>query len=155
MYRWNDAIRALDDERFIAFTILELRESTSLLRIAPAGNPHPIVFRGPTGAAIEIASHGMPLGLLDREEWRPPTWQELTLTPDAAVICVTDGISDTRVRHSPDRFGLSGILAAFQNQPEHNATRLRQEFLDRTDNARLQEDDITVVSIERLPRIAA
>ncbi len=148
-------MRVIDADRFVAFSYVEIDVATGCGVIASAGNPPPIVGRNDYGAFESIMPDGMPLGLVDDDEWVPPTFRRVRLSVGDSIVCFTDGMTDIRVDDARTPLGMSRILAALAGSASQSAVKtLRTRYAAFPDAAQ-RHDDVTVLSVDTVLRRAA
>ncbi len=144
--RANDLlVREMPANMFVTCLFAVLEPATGRLRYANAGHPLPYVHTA--DGVAELRATGMPLGLLPDMEYEEC---ETVLTPGQTMLLHSDGIAEA---HRPDRemFGfprLADLVAqegGGQNLIDNVLTTLGRFVGANTE----QEDDITLVSIQR------
>ena len=130
---------------FVTCLALVLDPATGLLEFANAGHDVPYV-RTEDGVA-ELRARGMPLGLMTGMEYEEKTFQ---LRPGDAVLLHSDGLAEA---HSPDRemFGFPRVAALVGESEAGEALidACLAALAAFTGPDHDQEDDITLVTIER------
>ena len=148
--RVNDVIvRDIPPNMFITclYAILDL--TTGLLRYANAG--HDLPYRRRTfnnGGAEELRATGMPLGLLPGMSYEE---KEIVLEEGDSVLFYSDGLVEA---HDPQRdmFGfprLQGLVGAHRSDGSALVNFLLSELARFTGEEWEQEDDITLVTLDR------
>jgi serine phosphatase RsbU (regulator of sigma subunit) len=148
--RVNDVIvRDIPPNMFITclYAILDL--TTGLLRYANAG--HDLPYRRRTsnnGGAEELRATGMPLGLLPGMSYEE---KEIVLEEGDSVLFYSDGLVEA---HDPQRdmFGfprLQGLVGAHRSDGSAMVNFLLSELARFTGEEWEQEDDITLVTLDR------
>ena len=148
--RVNDVIvRDIPPNMFITclYAILDL--TTGLLRYANAG--HDLPYRRRTsnnGGAEELRATGMPLGLLPGMSYEE---KEIVLEEGDSVLFYSDGLVEA---HDPQRdmFGfprLQGLVGAHRSDGPAMVNFLLAELARFTGEEWEQEDDITLVTLDR------
>lgn len=117
------------------------------LTYANAG--HDLPYSWHEGEVTELRATGMPLGLMPGMQYEE---KETTLLPGASVLLYSDGLVEA---HNPERdmFGfprLIALLGAFEGEPSA-IDYLRAELAHFTSESWEQEDDITLVTLQRAP----
>jgi serine phosphatase RsbU (regulator of sigma subunit)/anti-sigma regulatory factor (Ser/Thr protein kinase) len=121
-------------------------------RLVYANAGHNIPYRGRVDCVEELRARGMPLGLIPGSPYEE---KEVTVERGEIVLFTSDGIAEA---HSPDgeMFGCPRIVDVVSN---HKDADLRDEVLEALDRFTgvewEQEDDITMVTLERLPFAAS
>jgi serine phosphatase RsbU (regulator of sigma subunit) len=117
------------------------------LRYANAG--HDLPYRRQAGAVWELRATGMPLGWMPGRHYEE---QEVTIAPDECILFFSDGLVEA---HNPghEMFGLPHLKRVIA---EHAAgvsliDRLLSELKSYTDEGWEQEDDVTLVTLQRTP----
>lgn len=129
------------------FAMLDLR--TGLLQYANAG--HDLPYHRAQDGVHELRATGMPLGLMPGMRYEE---RETTLAPGDSVLLYTDGLVEA---HNPEREMYSfGRLMDFLGQPAVGDTslvdRILAELTRFTGEGWEQEDDVTLVTLERAAR---
>lgn len=153
--RWNRLIRRLLDERFVAFTSVEVNLNSGSTKIATAGNPSVILRRRAGGPLEQYQSNGMPLGLVDDDEWRAPVFHRVTLQPGDEIICFTDGLTDALGKRNHNRFGMDRVLRTLRADRRHNGARSLSDSVSSFVDRAVEQDDITVLSLSQAACCAA
>ncbi|GHO49077.1 SpoIIE family protein phosphatase [Ktedonospora formicarum] len=127
------------------FAILDL--STGHLCYANAG--HDLPYRWHEGEVAELRATGMPLGLMPGMQYEE---KETILAHGESILLYSDGLVEA---HDPERemFGfprLIGLLGSYPGEPAP-IDYLRHELAAFTGNDWEQEDDITLVTLQRTP----
>ncbi len=153
--RLSKAAHDLLEERFVAFTCLEIDLVSGKASVIIAGNPAVIVRRDGGRFTEQLEANGMPLGLVDEDEWVAPSPQCVYLKPGDEFVCYTDGLTDTVGDGGGQRFGLHRVLSALSSDtlltPVRFLSRCVQSFADRT----ADQDDLTLLWIGDAHRCAA
>jgi serine phosphatase RsbU (regulator of sigma subunit)/anti-sigma regulatory factor (Ser/Thr protein kinase) len=130
---------------FVTCLYAVLDPSTGRLRYANAG--HNVPYVGAGGEVSELRATGMPLGLLPGMQYEE---KEATLAPGETVLLHSDGLAEA---HDPDRqmFGFPRVAALTGEAPDGEALidRLLKELQEFTGAGWEQEDDITLVTLQR------
>jgi phosphoserine phosphatase RsbU/P len=111
-----------------------LIECDGKLTIANAGHLPPYL----NGEELAVA-HGLPLGIADEIAYEEKSWR---LGPDDLLTLVSDGVVEAR-RASGELYGFARTKG-ISNQPAEAIARAAQSFG--------QEDDITVLTVARVPQ---
>lgn len=128
------------------YAILDPRNGC--LRYANAG--HDLPYRWHAGEVAELRATGMPLGLMPGMHYEE---KETTLAHGESVLLYSDGLVEA---HNPahDMFGfprLVTLLGAYEGGGKTAIDYLRHELATFTGAGWEQEDDITLVTLERTP----
>ncbi|HEV8424717.1 MAG TPA: SpoIIE family protein phosphatase [Actinomycetes bacterium] len=130
---------------FVTCLYAVLDPSSGRLRYANAG--HNVPYVGAGGRVTELRATGMPLGLLPGMEYEE---KAATLAPGDTVLLHSDGLAEA---HDPDRqmFGFPRVAALVGDAPDGEVLidRLLKELEEFTGAGWEQEDDITLVTLER------
>lgn len=123
---------------------------TGKLRFANAGHNLPYVHTA--GGPVELRATGMPLGLLPGMTYEE---NEATLKPGETILLYSDGLTEA---HSPKRemFGfprLLDLVGRTSGSTEMSETLLSELALF-TGPGWEQEDDVTLVALERVATVA-
>ncbi len=153
--KWSAALRIIDDDRFLAFSYVEIDVATGCGTIAAAGNPAPIVARDHFGAFESVTPDGMPLGLVDADEWVPPTFRKIKLSIGDSIVCFTDGMTDIRLDDMQSSSGTARVLAALQGTAPQTAVKTLRRNYTAFPASEQQHDDVTVLSVDAVLKRAA
>jgi serine phosphatase RsbU (regulator of sigma subunit) len=148
--RVNDVIvRDIPPNMFITCLYAILDPETGLLRYANAGHDLPYRRRtSSSGGAEELRATGMPLGLLPGMSYEE---KEIVLERGDSVLFYSDGLVEA---HDPQRemFGfprLQGLVGAHRSDGPAMVNFLLSELARFTGEEWEQEDDITLVTLDR------
>jgi serine phosphatase RsbU (regulator of sigma subunit) len=151
--RVNDVIvRDIPPNMFITCLYAILDPETGLLRYANAGHDLPYRRRSSSsGGAEELRATGMPLGLLPGMNYEE---KEIVLQRGDSVLFYSDGLVEA---HDPERemFGfprLQGLVGAHRSDGPAMVNFLLSELARFTGEEWEQEDDITLVTLDRSER---
>lgn len=150
---WHHLVQehAGESSRFVCLTILQLNRHTRELTVINAGNPDVIIRRSPGLRLDRFASTGMPLGLVDDEEWRCPAIQRTYLDCHDLAFCFSDGVTDC-VGADGERYGLRRICRAARNAEGPSPLRsMRRGLLQFASPTGLQDDlSLLILAGDRL-----
>jgi serine phosphatase RsbU (regulator of sigma subunit) len=154
--RWHKLVyrRFNNDNRFVCITLLQLDLATQMLTIVNAGNPDVLVHRGTSPNLERFSSTGMPLGLLDCDEWCPPQIQKTYLRHTDYAVCFTDGVVDC-LNAAGARFGLSRIYSAVQTASLRSPMRAVRRGLLRFWSPEADQDDLSILVLRGRHRCVA
>src|SRR5215203_2536638 len=148
--RVNDVIvRDIPPNMFITCLYAILDPETGLLRYSNAGHDLPYRRRtSSSGGAEELRATGMPLGLLPGMSYEE---KEIVLDRGDSVLFYSDGLVEA---HDPHRqmFGfprLQGLVGAHRSDGPAMVNFLLSELARFTGEEWEQEDDITLVTLDR------
>ena len=147
--RVNDVmVQDIPPNMFITCLYAILDPETGLLTYANAGHDLPYRRKASAGGAEELRATGMPLGLLPGMEYEE---KEIVLEKGDSVLFYSDGLVEA---HDPGRemFGfprLQGLVAGHRTGGEAMVSFLLSELSRFTGDEWEQEDDITLVTLER------
>lgn len=111
-YRLNGFLNgATDDNRFATFAMIRIVTDGSLYAVN-AGHC-PILVRRSDGGVEQIASSGLPLGILDGVTY---TTERHTLTQGDTVFLYTDGLTEAE-NLEEDEFGIDRLIAVVAGSP--------------------------------------
>jgi serine phosphatase RsbU (regulator of sigma subunit) len=146
--RANDLL--VDDippQMFVTCLYGVLDPATGRLRYANAGHNPPYVHRG--DGVVELRATGMPLGLMPGMTYEE---KEATLGPGDTLLLHSDGLAEA---HDPERrmFGFPRLARQVGSCPQGQELidRLLRELERFTGPGWEQEDDITLVAVQRAP----
>jgi anti-sigma regulatory factor (Ser/Thr protein kinase) len=132
---------------FVTCLFAVLDPTTGLLRYANAG--HDLPYRRTAGGADEMRATGMPLGLLPNMRYEE---KEVDLLPGETVVFYSDGIVEA---HSPsyDMFGFNRLrsLIGQHDCDDGLIAFLLDQLTQFTGEDWEQEDDVTIVTLQRSP----
>jgi serine phosphatase RsbU (regulator of sigma subunit)/anti-sigma regulatory factor (Ser/Thr protein kinase) len=135
---------------FVTCLYAILEPATGRLRYANAG--HDLPYRRQGDAVIELRATGMPLGLLPGMSYDE---NETVLLPGEMVLFHSDGLVEA---HNPRRemfsFGRLQFLVAGHDAGAALIDRLLAELAAFTGAGWEQEDDVTLVTLQRMPAAA-
>jgi serine phosphatase RsbU (regulator of sigma subunit) len=142
----NDLLCAdIPAHMFVTCLALVLDPATGQLEFANAGHDVPYVRTG--GGVAELRARGMPLGLMPGMDYEEKTFQ---MRPGDSVLLHSDGLAEA---HSPDRemFGFPRVAALVGESEAGEALidACLAALAAFTGPDHEQEDDITLVTIER------
>lgn len=127
------------------YGILDPKNGT--LRFANAG--HDLPYQRLNGKAEELVATGMPLGLMPNMHYEE---QEITIAHDESILFYSDGLVEA---HSPTReiFGFPRLQSLLTGSATHPSLIdfLLDELKDFTGDEWEQEDDVTLVTLQRMP----
>ena len=147
--RVNEVIvQDIPPNMFITCLYAILDPQSGLLRYANAGHDLPYRRKASAGGAEELRATGMPLGLLPGMDYEE---KEIVLARGDSVLFYSDGLVEA---HDPQRemFGfprLQGLVAGHRTGGEAMVNFLLSELARFTGDEWEQEDDITLVTLER------
>src|SRR3712207_2852484 len=136
---------------FVTCLYAILDPATGRLRFANAGHDLPYQRRG--DEVRELRATGMPLGLLPDMHYEEA---EATLDPGDTVLFYSDGLVEA---HDPGRamFGfprLRALVGAYRDGDKELVDTLLTALAGFTGAGWEQEDDITLVTLQRSPGLA-
>ena len=147
--RVNDVIVTdIPPNMFITCLYAILDTETGRLQFANAGHDLPYRRSSSAGGAEELRATGMPLGLLPGMDYEE---KEIVLERGDSVLFYSDGLVEA---HDPERemFGfprLQGLVGAHRSGGQEMVNFLLSELSRFTGGDWEQEDDITLVTLER------
>lgn len=138
---------SISRDLFVTCQYAMLDPSTGLLQFARAGHPFPVLYS--SGKAAEIQVKGMALGMLDKQEYEECRVQ---IDPGSCLVMYSDGLSESHNTHG-DEFGAERLISVLENRPSEKSwiDAILAGLDDFKGVDRLAEDDLTLLSIERLP----
>jgi steroid delta-isomerase-like uncharacterized protein len=148
--RVNETLLArIPPNMFVTCFYAILEPETGRLVYANAGHNLPCC-RHDEHAATELKARGMPLGLMPQMSYEE---KETVLAPSECVLFYTDGLIEA---HSPrgEMFGTPRLRGFLSEQPRGGAdlsATLMEELRRFTGEQWDQEDDITLLTLERSP----
>jgi serine phosphatase RsbU (regulator of sigma subunit) len=130
---------------FVTCLLMVLDPATGRMRFANAGHNLPYVTTAE--GIVELRATGMPLGLFADMAYEE---KNATVSAGARLLLHSDGLAEA---HNPDRemFGFPRLLKVMENCPEDESLidALLAELDRFTGPDWIQEDDITLVTLER------
>lgn len=129
--------RYTPSDRFATAVIIVLCRDSGELRYVNAGHNPPLLFCSGTGTFLEAT--GLPLGLIAEAEYESST---AVVQPGGALLLFTDGLTDSIAAKNPEN-RLRDVLAG--SSPGRIAA------LKSLVDPALNEDDVTILLIERAP----
>jgi serine phosphatase RsbU (regulator of sigma subunit)/anti-sigma regulatory factor (Ser/Thr protein kinase) len=146
--RVNDQLcPEIPEHMFVTCFYGVLDPASGALHYANAGHNLPLVQAG--GEASELRATGMPLGLMPEMGYE---LKDTVVSPGASVLLYSDGLVEA---HDPQRGMFGNDRAAEVLARGGSAAAVIEQLLSALDsftgNAEEQEDDITLVTIEREP----
>ena len=135
----------MPEKMFVTCLYCVLNPDTGHLRFANAGHDVPYVKTG--NGVQELRARGMPLGLMPGMVYEE---KEATLEPGESVLLHSDGVVES---HDPQRdmFGFPRLKETVASAPggRELIDRVLRDLQDFTGPGAEQEDDITMLSLER------
>lgn len=151
---WNRELDALYANRFVCLTYVEIDAAAREVTVANAGNPPVMIVRGRGGRVDELPATGMPVGLVEDDFWRAPTFLRTRLDPADSIVCFTDGLPDL-VGPREQRFGLERVLSSIAHAADESLIRSLSESAELFADRSAEQDDLTILCIERSENRAA
>ncbi len=131
---------------FVTCLYLVLNQKTGEISFSNAG--HNLPYLQTSGRVNELVATGMPLGLMPNMDYEQ---KKFTLHPGETLMLSSDGLIEA---HNPDRemFGFNRVQALIRENKngERLIGHLLKNFQDFVGEDYEQEDDITILTIERL-----
>lgn len=150
---WNREVEPTLGGKFVCLTCIEIDSAARLVRVANCGNPELLIVRN--GGEIEqCPATGMPLGMIEPELWHSPTVVEFALSPDDAIVCVTDGVTE-QAGPEKQRFGIERVLTAVASATIGRAVSFLDECLTTFAGEMPREDDVTMLCIGQMAKRVA
>jgi serine phosphatase RsbU (regulator of sigma subunit) len=152
----DDLRRDLDRQTFLTVSYAVLDAATGSLQYVRAGHNHPVLMGPACGQWQEIKAAGTSIGVTGGEQFRKMLKEvTLELKPGQSFLQFTDGIIEA---HDPrgEEFGLNRFIEYLERQSESGSAlgemldSLPAELDGWTEGAP-QEDDVTVLTVRRLP----
>jgi predicted ester cyclase len=140
-------VARIPQNMFVTCFYAILEPESGSLRYANAGHDPPYLWHG--GEAEELRARGMPLGLMPRMEYEQ---KEIELDPGQGVLFYSDGLVEA---HDPkgEMFGFPRLRELVAKQSAERSLRdfIIEELYSFTGENWEQEDDITLLKLERAP----
>ncbi len=153
--RWSKATYELLEDRFVAMTYLQIDRETGQATIINAGNPPVVVLRRGGESVEYVRANGMPLGLVDQDEWCAPSPQRISLGAGDEIVCFTDGLPDTLGDRSQERFGVNRVVSALSNSQQRSRVQTLSASVSAFADRSAEQDDLTVLWVGDAGRRAA
>jgi len=136
----------IPDNMFVTCLYLVLNQQTGQIRMANAGHNPPYLLRG--GIVTSVKATGMPLGIFIDASYDEI---QLDMLPGDKLLLYSDGLLEA---HNPqgEMLGFQGMKTLVENIPQNSnmIEHLIASFNKQFNNGLEQEDDITLVTIERI-----
>ena len=151
LQRVNDLLYPdIPPRMFVTCFYMIVDQANGKIQYANAGHDLPYRHSSRSEVVEELRATGMPLGLMPGMHYEE---KETSLGPGESILLYSDGLVEA---HNPDRdmFGfprLQALLADYQGQPDL-VEYLLNELTNFTGDGWEQEDDVTLLKIERLPQ---
>ena len=147
--RVNEAlVPSIPPNMFVTCFYAILDPKSASLRYANAGHDLPYLHRG-RGEAEELRARGMPLGLMPAMSYEE---KEIVFEAGQAALLYSDGLVEA---HDPkgEMFGFPRLRALIAEHAEEGSLGdfLMEELYSFVGEGWEQEDDITLLTLERLP----
>lgn len=129
----------------MALTMAKLQGNQ--LDVCAAGMPPLFVYRAATGLVEEVLIEAVPLGSLNRPDYR---LQPVVLNPSDAVLFSSDGFAE-RLNRSGEIFGYDRARAAFREAAANSATRIVEMLVaeeERWADGHPPDDDVTFIVLK-------
>jgi serine phosphatase RsbU (regulator of sigma subunit) len=142
----NRLIAGMFEGYFVTASACLLDAAAGTLTFAQAGNP-PLLLRHRDGEVTPIFMPALPLGLAANEPYQEQT---LPLTPGAAVILYSDGVSDALI--GPETSGtetLSSVVARCRRPSAFRLVQRIRRIVHRS--SPIRHDDRSVLAVRLLP----
>jgi serine phosphatase RsbU (regulator of sigma subunit) len=129
------------------YAILDPKSGT--LRYANAG--HDLPYRRAQSGVEELLATGMPLGLLPGTQYEE---REVRIAPGESILFYSDGLVEAHNK-TREMFGFPRLksLLMRQNNPDSLVPCLLNELKNFTGEGWEQEDDVTLVTLHRMPEV--
>lgn len=134
------------DRMLVTCLYLKLDPESGHVQFANAG--HPVPYLTTDDGVGDLRATGMPLGLLDGSSYE---LKEAHLGPGARLLLHSDGLAEAH-NHDRDMFGLPRIVKVMEGSSRSDdlIETLLAELDAFTGSGWEQEDDITLVTLERI-----
>jgi phosphoserine phosphatase RsbU/P len=138
-------------ERFMTMVLVTIDSPHSILRVASAGHDPPFIYDPVKDEFIELDVGGLPLGIMEDEEYREATCGPLA--PGTIILASTDGVWEAQNEEGED-FGKDRVREIVRRNAVRDASgiaeALREEVRRFCGEAK-QIDDITFVVAKCVP----
>lgn len=145
--RVNNLLYADTPARMFVTCFYAIRDPRSgILRYANAG--HDLPYQRVSGQVEELLATGMPLGLLPGMRYEE---REVSIAPGASVLFYSDGLVEAHNAHR-EMFGFPRLKTLLTGPHDHASLVdfLLQELRNFTGDEWEQEDDVTLVTLQRI-----
>ena len=143
--RWNRRVFDALEDRFVAFTLLDLDIQTGCVSLLCGGNPGVVVLRADRPNPDWRCIGGMPLGLVDDSEWQPAVPVRFNVRPADAIVCFTDGLPDSLGGPDHQRYGLPRVLSTLARSRRRDPLPMLRRSIESFADPRAEQDDVTVL----------
>jgi serine phosphatase RsbU (regulator of sigma subunit) len=141
--------RILPVDIFVAATLATIDTASRSVCVANGGGPHP--FRIDRDGRVErIASNGLPLGVVDRESYRPGDEVTITVEPGDRVVLYTDGLVEVENARGEEfgETGFVGALGSTRAEPLGTVGKRLVEIAASHASPDHEWDDVTILTAE-------
>ncbi len=134
------------EKMFVTCLYIVLDPATGRLQFANAG--HNLPYMSTDNGVVDLRATGMPLGLMPASGYE---LKDATVPPGTRVLLHSDGLAEAH-NQSGEMFGFPRVIEVIQNCPRADdlIDALLAELESFTGADWEQEDDITLVTLERL-----
>jgi len=132
-------------ERFMTMLMVTLSAKKDTIRWASAGHGPPIVYVPKEDQFPELAGGGLPLGLMEGEEYAE-YWQP-EIQPGTVILATTDGLEET-MNEAGEQFGkerLQELVRKHAEKTSEEISQLIRQALVAYRGSGSQDDDLTFV----------
>lgn len=135
------------DRMFVTCFYAILNPKSGTLRYANAGHDLPYLRVG--GRVEELQATGMPLGLMPGMQYEE---KEVNIAPGESVLLYSDGLVEAH-NEAHEMFGFPRLKSLLVAQDNHDSLVpfLLEELKSFTGDGWEQEDDVTLVTLRRMP----
>ncbi len=148
--RVNDLLHEdLSTGRFVTFALIDLDASAHEGVFLSAGHGPSFWMSGEDGSAKSIDAQGLPLGIVDGQEWEEA--HRLRFEAGDILVLFSDGFFET-MNGDDEAFGLRRLEDVVRNNRHEPAAKIIErmdEALRTWQGARPQQDDMTAIAIKR------
>jgi sigma-B regulation protein RsbU (phosphoserine phosphatase) len=145
----NDGLaRLVVSEAFATAVHVVVSPADGEVGLANAGHPAPLLCKGKGGPIEELESAGMPLGILEGQDYAEET---AAFEPGDTLVVFTDGVTEVRGRDG-ELLGTPGLIGLIEEERSGRPERFLERIYERV-KAHCAEvalaDDFTILSVRR------
>jgi serine phosphatase RsbU (regulator of sigma subunit) len=153
--RLNQLLRHdLPADRFITF-VVAICDPSGEIQLLSAGHGPTLLYRASTGRVTQFAGDGVPLGVLESEEYGPTT--TLEMVQGDVLMMLTDGFFEWTRPGDGEAFGIPRLQEAFRAAARTDSksilNSIDQSVRTFCDGSK-QSDDMTAIVIKRTAPIS-
>jgi serine phosphatase RsbU (regulator of sigma subunit) len=147
----SELLASIQEGMFVTMTVALLEKKTGHVSLASAGHTSAILVSGTQGGIRRIKPKGVPLGLVDADEFRAKLESaEVDLSKNDWLVLYTDGIGDAR-NSRDEEFGMERFTAYLESSRALHPQGLINGFRSRHERfvgPASQYDDMTLLALK-------